>query len=110
MTYYDNLYNLVQEMNRDWTQLIVDIRSGANRERRRAERHRVPVTDAYTGTKYGELTVDGLRALVSVYLEPYEVSESNESTVVAAVITALNSTGARPRRPFKPSDDDQRGE
>ncbi|MFE3547011.1 hypothetical protein ACFXK0_28955 [Nocardia sp. NPDC059177] len=94
---FDNLYNLVREMNRDWTELIVDIRSGAFNQRIREQRRRIPVVDTYTGARYGDLTVDGFGVLLSIDLEPYEVSESNESAVVAALITALNSQAAKPQ-------------
>ncbi|MFR9752094.1 hypothetical protein ACL02S_13805 [Nocardia sp. 004] len=97
MTDFDKLYQLVQEMNRDWDQLITDIRSGARRAQRAAERHQVPVVDQYSGVEYGTLSVDGSGALISIHLEPYEVCESNEQSVITALVTAINFTAAKPQ-------------
>ncbi|WP_067857455.1 hypothetical protein [Nocardia shimofusensis] len=97
MTDFDRIYHMVAEMNRDWEQLITDIRSGRLAERRAAERQRVSVIDRYTGAEYGSLTVDGTGALRDLSLEAYEVSQSNEADVVAAIIAALNSPAAQPQ-------------
>ncbi|WP_280505522.1 hypothetical protein [Nocardia farcinica] len=57
----------------------------------------MPVVDRYTGSEYGSLTVDGTGALRDLNLEAYEVSQSNEADVVAAIIAALNSPAAKPQ-------------
>ena len=97
MTDFDRIYHMVAEMNRDWEQLITDIRSGRRAQQRADERHRVAVRDRYTGSEYGSIIVDGTGALRELTLEPYEVSQSNESDVVAAIITALNAPAAKPQ-------------
>ncbi|MBF6257916.1 hypothetical protein IU443_07530 [Nocardia farcinica] len=97
MTDFDRIYHMVAEMNRDWAQLITDIRSGRKAEQRAAERHRVPVVDHYTGAEYGTIIIDGMGALRGLDLEAYEVSQSNESDVLAAIIAALNALAAKPQ-------------
>ncbi|WP_280439141.1 hypothetical protein [Nocardia cyriacigeorgica] len=98
MTDFDKLYHFVQEMNRDWAMLVGDIRSGRRLAQLSEERHRVPVVDDFSGAEYGTIVVDGRGTIRSIMLEPYEVSQSNEQHILAAIIGALNSRAARPTR------------
>ncbi|UFS97059.1 hypothetical protein [Nocardia huaxiensis] len=97
MTEFDRLYHLVREMNQDWHELLDEVRSGRHVARRAEERRRIPVIDTYAGTEYGFVVVDGNGTLRAIELEPYEVAQSNEYSVLNAVRAAINSGRPRPR-------------
>ncbi|MBL1080041.1 hypothetical protein JK358_37160 [Nocardia sp. 2] len=97
MTEFDRLYHRVKEMNQAWHELLGEIRSGRHTARRAEERRRVSIVDEYAGTEYGYVVVDGNGTLHAIELEPYEVAQSNEFSVLNAVRAAINSAQARPR-------------
>ncbi|WP_153411277.1 hypothetical protein [Nocardia macrotermitis] len=92
MTDFDDLYALIQEVNHNWDRSVTAIR---NRDPRPpAALRNFKIIDSFDGTDFGSVTVDDRGVLRSIDLDSYEVSNSNESHVIAAVITTLNSAFA----------------
>ncbi|MGF0319203.1 hypothetical protein [Nocardia fluminea] len=94
MTEFDKLYHFVQEMNRNWRELMDDIDSGRYQQRRATEIRQIPVVDAYVGVSYGCVSVDGNGMLQSINLDIDQIAQSNESDVLQAICAAINSPAA----------------
>lgn len=51
MTDFDNIYALVQEINREWDRAVTAIRTRGHRPQSRIELRNVQIVDGYDGTR-----------------------------------------------------------
>ncbi|MFD3507064.1 hypothetical protein [Nocardia sp. NPDC058666] len=89
MTDFDELYALTQELNRNFDRTVGRVKRGESLPHQ--QRHTVPIVDAYVDAEYGSLTIDGVGQLFDIQLDAYEVSQSNESQIVALILQTVNS-------------------
>ncbi|MGV9724806.1 hypothetical protein [Nocardia beijingensis] len=97
MTDFDNIYALVQEINREWDRAVAAIRTRGHRPQSRIELRNVQIVDGYDGTQFGTVVIDNRGALHSIHLDPSEVSRASENHIVGAIMSAINSAiGSHP--------------
>lgn len=96
MSYYDDIYHRVQEMNRDWRSQVAQIRSDVSRARTglepRSQRlQTVAIVGGQDATHLGKVTVDECGNLKSVDLDAYAVHGMFSEHVAEAVVKAINN-------------------
>lgn len=95
MSYYDDIYHRVQEMNRDWRSQVAQIRSDVGRARTglapRSQRlHTVAIIGGQDAAHLGKVAVDERGDLKSVDLDAYAVHGMFAEHIAEAVVKAIN--------------------
>ncbi|MEV6258198.1 hypothetical protein AB0L97_33580 [Nocardia sp. NPDC051911] len=91
MTDFDNIYAMVQEINREWDRAVVAIRTRDHKPESPVELRNVQIVDRYDGTQFGTVVIDNRGMLHSIHLDPSEVSRASENHILEAIVSAINS-------------------
>ncbi|MEU6832673.1 hypothetical protein ABZ894_28855 [Nocardia beijingensis] len=95
MSYYDDIYHRVQEMNRDWRHRVAEIRSDAARVQvgiptRPRHLQTVAIIATDSEAQIGKVTVNDRGDLHTIDLDAYAVHGMYSEHVAAAIVTAIN--------------------